>query len=174
MDSCNSYSHLTSYLNLQVPRSAELVEKKLIILNNFTGIRIGSQLIAIYNLKLATRLPTLPHQNINKHTSSSQDTGAGLLGNVKSSHCQFRYVVQPNIIGHGSDNHCNQTLASGLLHVTHQAGEGDRRAVDTAHKQPPQDNGVELGICTPGQVSVQLSTKTVQVMDESGRRVFLF
>lgn len=43
--------------------------------------------------------------------------------------------------------------------MTSQTRQRDRRPVDAAHEQTAQDDRVELGVRTPGQVSVQLSTK---------------
>lgn len=59
------------------------------------------------------------------------------------------------IVPHDRD----QVLAGRVPHVARQPRQGQRRPVDAAHEQPPEDDLVELGICTPCQVSVQLSTK---------------
>lgn len=69
---------------------------------------------------------SMPPPNLIKYqtttlTTSVEDAGAGLLSDVQRGDGHLRDLVQSGVIGDGSNNHGDQTLTSGLLHVTCQA-----------------------------------------------------
>jgi len=89
-------------------------------------------------------------------TSSFQDSLTGLLSDSEGTDGHLGDVEDSDVIGDGSNNDSNLVSISSLLHVTSQAGDGVRRAVDLAHEQPSENDLVELGLGPSGQEPVQL------------------
>ena len=93
---------------------------------------------------------------ISNNTSSLQDPLAGLLSDAEGAQSHLGDIKDPQVIGYGSNNDSDLISVAGLLHVPDQTGDGEGRAVDLAHKEPPQDDLVELGLGPPSQKPVQL------------------
>ena len=93
---------------------------------------------------------------ISNNTSSFQDSLASLLGDSEGTDGHLWDLEDSDVIGDGSNNDSNLVSISSLLHVTSQAGNGERRAVNLAHEQPSEDDLVELGLGPSGQEPVQL------------------
>ena len=85
-------------------------------------------------------------------TTSLQDTGLGGLGEVKGSNGKLGKFKKTRVISHCTDN--NSSLV--FLGVTNNAGNGDRRTIDTGHKETLQDDLVEFGISTTSKETVKL------------------
>ena len=73
-----------------------------------------------------------------------------------SSHPKLGAGEDPLVVGDGADHDDDLVLASGLLHLAGDAGEGHRGLVDLAHEEAAQDDLVELGLGTAGQEAVKL------------------
>jgi hypothetical protein len=91
-------------------------------------------------------------------TTSLQDTSLGSLGEVKSSNRELGEVKKTRVISDGTNNDNGLTL----LVVFNNAGDSDRRTVDTRHKETLQNDLVEVGIGTTSKETVEL-TKRIRV-----------
>lgn len=88
--------------------------------------------------------------------TSFKDPSTSLFSDVKCANSEFGQLPDPSVVGDGSNNDHGETLTTGLLHGAHNPRNGNWRSVNFAHKQTPQHDFVELGVCTTSQVSVQL------------------
>merc|ERR1719350_2557753 len=88
--------------------------------------------------------------------SSLQNPLTGLLGDAESAKSHLGNLEDPQVVGDGSDDDGDLVSVASLLHVPDQPSDGEGRAVDLAHEEPPQDDLVELGLGPPGQEPVEL------------------
>jgi len=89
-------------------------------------------------------------------TSGFQNTCSSLISDLQSAYLQLGDLEDPHIVGDGSHDDSHLVVTSRFLHVTYQTGNGQWWAVVFAHKQPLQDDLVELGIGPSGQEAVKL------------------
>lgn len=73
---------------------------------------------------------------------------------MQGAHRHLGNVVDSGIVSDGSYDDGDQAFACGLLDVTHDPGQRDRRSVYPAHKQTLQDDPVELGPGSASQESI--------------------
>ena len=85
-------------------------------------------------------------------TTSLQDTGLGGLGEMESCNRELGKIKKTRVVGDSTNN--NSSLV--FLGVTDNAGNGDRRTIDTGHKETLQDDLVEFGISTTSKETVKL------------------
>ncbi len=69
---------------------------------------------------------------------------------------QLGDIEEPEVVGDGTDDDGNLSLASLLLHVTNKSGQRQRGSVDPRHEETLQHDAVELGVSAASQEPVEL------------------
>lgn len=87
-------------------------------------------------------------------TTSAGDASTSGLGETQSADGELGDVLETSVIGDSADDDGDLVLLA--LHVAGHAGDGHRRAVHLGHEQTLQDDGIEVGVGTAGQETVQL------------------
>lgn len=87
--------------------------------------------------------------------ASLDDASTSSSGESQSGNVDLGEGQQAVVIGDGAHND-DGTLLALLVDVTHDAGQGDRGAVDLGHKKASEDDLVEAGIRAARQEAVQL------------------
>ena len=90
------------------------------------------------------------------NTSSLQNPLTGLLCDSEGADGHLGDVEDPEVVGDGSDDDGGLVTVTGLLHVTGQTGDGERRAVDLAHEQALEHGLVEVRVGAARQEAVEL------------------
>ena len=86
--------------------------------------------------------------------SSLHDASTSCLSEVQSAHLQSRNIAHTDVVGNCANHHSNLVLLS--LHVSDQAAQIHRRAVNAAHVKASQNHLRELSIRATSKETIQL------------------
>ena len=89
-------------------------------------------------------------------SSSSKDPGSGRFGELQSADWHLGHLIFPHVISDGSHYNCDLPRVSLSGQLALQPTDGYRWSVDFAHEKSLQDDLVEFGVGSPGQVSIEL------------------
>ena len=86
--------------------------------------------------------------------SSLHDASTSCLSEVQSAHLQSRNIAHTDVVGNCANHHSNLVLLS--LHVSDQAAQIHRRAVNAAHVKASQNHLRELSIRATSKETIQI------------------